>query len=63
MGNQKNKSIITSPTTHERDAGKGLMNQDNIKLAFLTDFSYIQGTVRHSKSFDEKGLNVNKWTT
>ena len=59
MGNMKNKSIITC---HGRDAGKRLMNQDSTKLAFLTDFSKIEDTVRRRRSMIGQKISVKKWT-
>ena len=61
MGNQRNRSFITSQTTHGRDAGKRLMIQEINILAFLADFSKIQDTVRR-RSMDVHKLSVKKST-
>ena len=52
MGNQKSKSIITSHSTHGRDARKRVMNQYHTFLAFLTDLSKIQDTVKRTRNLD-----------
>ena len=63
MGNQKNKSIITGPTTHGRDAGKGLMNQENSVPAVLTDSSETADTVSLNKKWvGQKLISAEKWT-
>ena len=62
MGNQKNKSVTTSLSTQGRDARKRVVNQNNIMLALLTDFSKIQDTVRCRRSMDGQKLSVKKWT-
>ena len=60
MGNHKNKTVITSHATNRRDARKRLMNQDSTKLAFLTDLSKIQATVRRRRSMDGQMISAKK---
>ena len=60
MENLRNRSIVTNHTTYGRDAGKRLMNQGKNILAFLTDFSQIQDTVRRRKCLDGLKLSVKK---
>ena len=53
MGSEKSELIIANPSTHGKDARKGLMNQENIILAFLTDSSKTPDTVRKSWGWTE----------
>ena len=62
MGNQKSKSIITSHSTHGRDAGKRVMNQYHTFLAFLIDLSKIQDTVKRTRNLDRWKLSVKQWS-
>ena len=53
MESKKCRLIITNNLTHGKDAKSGWMNQEFIKLVFLTDSSKTQQTVSLNKSWTE----------